>query len=162
MNYCNHIRDVVPKKRMESDTPPGVIATAIIVPVLVLIIASVLVAVILMWYYRQRNKTVDFTIEMMVEQYQNDNPLFDRVQALKPRGPHVKEFASERIKFVRELGEGAFGRVYQGMATNIIEGEDSTVVAVKQLKTDNAVDENAVMAEFLKGEQLRVLYCENW
>ena len=108
--------------------------------------------VILVWYYRQRNKAVDFTIEMMVEQYQADNPLFDRVQTLKLPGPHEKEFPSARIQFVRELGEGAFGRVYQGMATDIMEGEDSTIVAVKQLKTDNTVDHNAVVVEFFKGK----------
>ncbi|XP_065905859.1 muscle, skeletal receptor tyrosine-protein kinase-like isoform X2 [Dysidea avara] len=136
--------------RKETGTSPGVIATAVIVPILVLITGSVLVTVILVWYYRQRNKIVDFTIEMMTEQYQTSNPLFDRVQTLKPPGPHEKEFSSELITFVRELGEGAFGRVYQGMATNIIEGEDSTIVAVKQLKTDNAVDDNAVMMEFFK------------
>ena len=152
VNYCNHIYVVVLK---ETGTSPGVIATAVIVPILVLITGSVLVTVILVWYYRQHNKTVDFTIEMMTEQYQTSNPLFDRVQTLKPPGPHEKEFSSELITFVRELGEGAFGRVYQGMATNIIEGEDSTIVAVKQLKTDNAVDDNAVMMEFFKGEQLK-------
>ena len=142
----------MPKKRRESETSAGVIATAVIVSVLVLITGSILVTVILVWYYRQRNKAVDFTIEMMVEQYQADNPLFDRVQTLKLPGPHEKEFPSARIQFVRELGEGAFGRVYQAMATDIMEGEDSTIVAVKQLKTDNTVDHNAVVVEFFKGK----------
>ena len=142
----------MPKKRRKSKTSDGVIATAVIVPVLVLITGSILVTVILVWYYRQRNKAVDFTIEMMVEQYQADNPLFDWVQTFKLPGSHEKEFPSARIQFVRELGEGAFGRVYQGMATNLMEGEDSTIVVVKQIKTDNTVNDNAVMVEFFKGK----------
>jgi len=88
----------------------------------------------------------------MAKQFQFTSPLFDRVETWQCFGPHEKEFPSEKIRFVRELGEGAFGWVYQGMATNIIEGEDSTIVAVKQLKTDTNMDDNIVRVEFFKGE----------
>ena len=147
---------MITKKRKESDASPGVIATTVVVPIILLVSGSVLVVVILVWYYRQHKKTitVEFTIDMMAEQYEASNPLFDRVQTSKPPGPHEKEFPSEKIKFVRELGEGAFGRVYQGMATNIIKEEDSTIVAVKQLKTDNTDDINTVVVEFFKGEYI--------
>ena len=107
--------------------------------------------VFLLWY-RQRSKIHEFTVVRMAEIYQTlDHPLFDRVGTLKQAGPHEKEFSIENVTFVRELGEGAFGRVYQGMAANIITGEDSTIVAVKQLKLSTSADDGAALVDFLKG-----------
>ena len=88
---------------------------------------------------------------MMSALYQVDNPLFDRVEALKPTGPHEKEFPLDSVTCVRELGEGAFGRVYQGTAKNIVVGEESTTVAVKQLKVNAFEDDGIVVREFFKG-----------
>jgi len=136
---------------MESKST-NTVTVAVTVPIVMFVVITVIVMLVVVWFYR-RYKTQEFvfTIDTMTENFQSNNPLFDRVQTLKSSGPHEKEFPSERIKFVRELGEGAFGRVYQGMATNIIEGEDSTIVAVKQLKTDTTMDDNAVVMEFFKG-----------
>ena len=135
---------------MES-TSSSTVAAAVAVPLVMFLIITVTLTLIVVWFYRRyQTQEVEFTIEGLIENFPSSNPIFDRVQTLKSTGPHKKEFPSEKIKFVRELGEGAFGRVYQGLATNIIEGEDSTIVAVKQLKTDTTADDTPVV-EFYKG-----------
>ena len=137
-----------------SSASPGIIAVAVILPVAVLTVIVVTITIFLVWYFRRRSRKLaraNFTIEMMSTLYQVDNPLFDRVEALKPTGPHEKEFPLNSVTCVRELGEGAFGRVYQGMAKNIIMGEDSTTVAVKQLKVNTFEDNGVVVGEFFKG-----------
>ncbi|XP_065905864.1 muscle, skeletal receptor tyrosine protein kinase-like isoform X2 [Dysidea avara] len=112
---------------------------------------TVIVILTVVWcYWHHKIMKEVFTIEIMEQQYQDSNPLFDWVPTMKQSGPHEKEFSSEKIKFVRELGKGKFGRDYQGMATNIIEGEDSTIVAVKQLKADTTMDDNTTVVEFFK------------
>ena len=141
--------------RVEESTSSSTVAVAVTVPIVVFVVITVIVILVIVWFYRRyKTQEIEFTIENITEQFQSCNPIFDRVQALKSSGPHEKEFPSEKIKFVRELGEGAFGRVYQGMTTNIIEGEESTIVAVKQLKTDTTMDDNATVVEFFKGKNI--------
>ena len=143
--------------KSSSSTRLEIITVAVIVPVVVLTLIIVLMTVFLVWYIRRRSrnlKGVNFTIEMMSNLYQVENPLFDRVEALKQAGPHEKEFPLDNISCVRELGEGAFGRVYQGVAAKIIAGEDSTTVAVKQLKANTFEDKSVVIREFFKGQDI--------
>uniref|UniRef100_A0A8C4R4F3 Tyrosine-protein kinase receptor n=1 Tax=Eptatretus burgeri TaxID=7764 RepID=A0A8C4R4F3_EPTBU len=45
--------------------------------------------------------------------------------------PDEWEMAREKIKLIRELGQGSFGMVYEGIAYNVVEGEAETSVAVK-------------------------------
>ena len=137
-------------EKSSSNTNSGTIAAAVVVPTVLMITIIVLVIIILIWYCKRR-KIFEFTIDRITETYQVNNPLFDRVEALRQAGPHEKEFSSENITFTRELGEGAFGRVYQGIAADIIAGEDSTVVAVKQLKLDTTSDDTAAAVDFFKG-----------
>lgn len=41
------------------------------------------------------------------------------------------EVARDKINILRELGQGTFGMVYEGIAKDIIKGEGETRVAVK-------------------------------
>ncbi|XP_065905218.1 muscle, skeletal receptor tyrosine-protein kinase-like isoform X2 [Dysidea avara] len=129
----------------------GIVVAVTIIPSVALMLIVLLVVLLIVWYHhlKVKERIANISIEAMARQFQFTNPLFDRVEAQQRSGPHEKEFPSEKIKFVRELGEGAFGRVYQGMATNIIEGENYTIVAVKQLKTDTTADNNK-LGEFFK------------
>ena len=141
--------------KSSTSTSHGVVAIAVIIPVVVLSVIIVTIMISLFWYFRRRKLTrVNFTIEMMSAQYQVENPLFDRVEALKPICPHDKEFPLKNITCVRELGEGAFGRVYQGTAANIVKEEDSTTVAVKQLKVNTFESDVIIVTEFFKGNVL--------
>ena len=54
------------------------------------------------------------------------------------REPHKKEFSPDKLELIRELGEGAFGTVYEGEARDILEEGVVTPVAVKQLRNLNA------------------------
>ena len=138
----------------KSHTNPGTVVAAVVVPAVLLIIVIVAVVTIFLLFRQRSNKlrVHEFTIERMAETYQTlHHPLFDRIEALKKTGPHEKEFSIESVTFVRELGEGAFGRVYQGMATNIIAGEESTIVAVKQLKSNTSGKDYGAVGDFFKG-----------
>lgn len=74
------------------------------------------------------------------------------------------EYPRNDIVYIRDLGQGAFGRVFQAKAPNIVKGEDLTIVAVKMLK-DNASDdllqdferEACLMAEFEHPNIVRLL-----
>ncbi|XP_008191844.1 vascular endothelial growth factor receptor 1 isoform X1 [Tribolium castaneum] len=44
------------------------------------------------------------------------------------------EFPIEKLKLGKQLGSGAFGVVMKGIAKGIVEGEESTIVAVKMVK----------------------------
>ena len=146
-----HVMLVILLGSSTSSASPGAIVAAVVVSILLLMVIVIVVTASLIWYHR-RNKTYEFNIERMAETYKMvDNPIFDRVDNLNQAGAHEKEFSSVKITFVRELGEGAFGRVYQGMATNIIAGEDSTIIAVKQLKLNNTEDDGSTMVDFFKG-----------
>lgn len=63
------------------------------------------------------------------------------------------------ITFLRELGEGAFGRVFLGMCKNVPCENDTTMVAIKTLK-DTRV-ENSKMNFEREAELLTNLQHEN-
>ncbi|KAJ8967125.1 hypothetical protein NQ314_003077 [Rhamnusium bicolor] len=65
------------------------------------------------------------------------------------------EFPRNDIIYIRDLGQGAFGSVFQAKAPGLITGEEFTVVAVKMLKDDASEDmqddfekEACLLAEF--------------
>lgn len=65
------------------------------------------------------------------------------------------EYPRNDIIYIKDLGQGAFGRVFQAKAPRLIPGEEFTLVAVKMLKdeasTDLQVDferEACLLAEF--------------
>lgn len=65
------------------------------------------------------------------------------------------EFPRNDIIYVKDLGQGAFGRVFQAKAPGLVPGEEFTLVAVKMLKDDASEDmqsdfekEACLLAEF--------------
>lgn len=65
------------------------------------------------------------------------------------------EFPRNDIIFMKDLGQGAFGRVFQAKAPGLIKGEEFTLVAVKMLKEEASADllgdferEACLLAEF--------------
>ena len=52
----------------------------------------------------------------------------------------IRHILYERIHLVRELGEGAFGRVYLGLCEGLTPTDDLTMVAIKTLK-DNCLED---------------------
>nr|XP_018913986.1 PREDICTED: tyrosine-protein kinase transmembrane receptor Ror2 isoform X1 [Bemisia tabaci] len=65
------------------------------------------------------------------------------------------EFPRNDIIYIRDLGQGAFGRVFQAKAPGLLKGEEFTMVAVKMLKDEASEDlqvdferEACLLAEF--------------
>ncbi|ETN59607.1 tyrosine-protein kinase transmembrane receptor Ror2 [Anopheles darlingi] len=65
------------------------------------------------------------------------------------------EFPRNNIIYIKDLGQGAFGRVFQAKAPGLVAGEDFTLVAVKMLKDEASQDlqvdferEACLLAEF--------------
>ncbi|XP_055381785.1 tyrosine-protein kinase transmembrane receptor Ror2 [Condylostylus longicornis] len=65
------------------------------------------------------------------------------------------EYPRNNIIYIKDLGQGAFGRVFQAKAPGLVAGEDFTLVAVKMLKDDASADmqkdferEACLLAEF--------------
>ncbi|GAB0095531.1 Tyrosine-protein kinase receptor [Sergentomyia squamirostris] len=65
------------------------------------------------------------------------------------------EYPRNNIIYIKDLGQGAFGRVFQAKAPGLIGGEEFTLVAVKMLKDDATSDlqvdferEACLLAEF--------------
>lgn len=50
------------------------------------------------------------------------------------------EYPRNDIIYIKDLGQGAFGRVFQGKAPRLIPGEEFTLVAVKMLKDEASQD----------------------
>ncbi|XP_060525532.1 tyrosine-protein kinase transmembrane receptor Ror2 [Cylas formicarius] len=74
-----------------------------------------------------------------------------------PLNPKLEklEYPRNDIIYIRDLGQGAFGSVFQAKAPGLIPGEEFTVVAVKMLKDDASEDmqedfekEACLLAEF--------------
>ncbi|XP_078070175.1 muscle, skeletal receptor tyrosine-protein kinase [Mustelus asterias] len=83
------------------------------------------------------------------------NPMYQRLPLLLNTKLLSLEYPRNNIEYVRDIGEGAFGRVFQARAPQLLEQETSTMVAVKMLKEEASPDmqadfqrEAALMAEF--------------
>ena len=89
------------------------------------------------WYYKLQQRTKELELAAIGKAYMDTHELWMSVN----QGEHEKEFPTNRLNITRELGEGAFGIVYEGMADGIEEEGLSTQVAIKQLRDMTAVDE---------------------
>ena len=74
--------------------------------------------------------------------------------ALNPKLEKL-EYPRNDIIYIRDIGQGAFGRVFQGKAPGLVAGEEFSMVAVKMLKEDATDDlqsdfekEASILAEF--------------
>ncbi|KAG8455051.1 hypothetical protein GDO86_001317 [Hymenochirus boettgeri] len=83
------------------------------------------------------------------------NPMYQRMPLLLNHKLLSLEYPRNNIEYVRDIGEGAFGRVFQARAPGLLSCEPFTMVAVKMLKEEASADmqadfqrEAALMAEF--------------
>ena len=110
-----------------------------IIPLIAVILAATAVGVgiWLVWYSRLRQRTKELELVAIGKAYTDMHDLW----ASYSHRDHEKEFPPERLKTLRELGEGAFGVVYEGVADGIETEGELTQVAIKQLHDMTAVDE---------------------
>ncbi|KAJ8347169.1 hypothetical protein SKAU_G00285700 [Synaphobranchus kaupii] len=92
------------------------------------------------------------------------NPMYQRLPLLLNSKLLSLEYPRNNIEYVRDIGEGAFGRVFQARAPGLLPFEPFTMVAVKMLKEEASADmqndfqrEAALMAEFDHPNIVRLL-----
>ncbi|XP_013420550.1 muscle, skeletal receptor tyrosine protein kinase [Lingula anatina] len=75
----------------------------------------------------------------------NDIPAnisYHRRSPIEMLHPHLEtlEYPRNNILYMKDIGQGAFGRVFQAKAPHIVKGEELTLIAVKMLKEDATDD----------------------
>lgn len=65
-----------------------------------------------------------------------DNSTYQCVGARIDPSLEKLEYPRNDIIYIRDIGQGAFGRVFQAKAPNLVKGEACTIVAVKTLKEE--------------------------
>ncbi|XP_039635762.1 muscle, skeletal receptor tyrosine-protein kinase isoform X2 [Perca fluviatilis] len=101
--------------------------------------------------------------EMLLDRL-HPNPMYQRVPLLLNTKLLALEYPRNNIQYVRDIGEGAFGRVFQARAPGLLPMESFTMVAVKMLKEEASADmqndfqrEAALMAQFDHPNIVRLL-----
>ncbi|CAG7835412.1 unnamed protein product [Allacma fusca] len=101
-------------------------------------------------YNRAATQEVDIDLDKL-----GDNAAYHRHGiSLNPKLEKL-EYPRNDIIYIRDLGQGAFGRVFQAKVPALLKGEDFTMVAVKMLKEEATEDlqadferEACLLAEF--------------
>lgn len=109
--------------------------------VLLLVVLAVVSVIWLVWYLKLRKKRKQLELVAVGEAFQMIHSSWSPQKV-----PHHKEFPAANLHMRRQLGEGAFGVVYEAEAEGI-EGEGQIVVAVKQLRSGG---EDGVIDEFFR------------
>ncbi|XP_059348641.1 LOW QUALITY PROTEIN: muscle, skeletal receptor tyrosine-protein kinase [Ammospiza nelsoni] len=107
------------------------------------------------WKNKKRHPTLTTLPSELLLDRLNPNPMYQRMPLLLNPKLLSLEYPRNNIEYVRDIGEGAFGRVFQARAPGLLPYEPFTMVAVKMLKEEASADmqadfqrEAALMAEF--------------
>nr|XP_057920833.1 muscle, skeletal receptor tyrosine-protein kinase [Doryrhamphus excisus] len=148
---------------------------SVIVIVLALLATAAILSIIILACRRQRKQwrqhkrameTPTMTAlpsELLLDRL-HPNPMYQRVPLLLNSKLLALEYPRNNIQYVRDIGEGAFGRVFQARAPGLLPIDPFTMVAVKMLKEEASADmqndfqrEAALMAEFDHTNIVRLL-----
>ncbi|XP_051953194.1 insulin-like growth factor 1 receptor [Xyrauchen texanus] len=130
---------------------------AIIIPIIVvLFLASVITVVIFVTKKRNNDRLGNGVL------YASVNPEY--FSPFEMYVPDEWEVAREKITMCRELGQGSFGMVYEGIAKGIVKDEPETRVAIKTVNESASMrerieflNEASVMKEFNCHHVVRLL-----
>ncbi|XP_013793701.2 muscle, skeletal receptor tyrosine protein kinase-like [Limulus polyphemus] len=126
---------IIPKQPMFS--PAFIlIITAISLMTVVLVIGLVLA---FRRIRRGYNTTPTFDADIDLDKLPNNISYHKTGAALNPKLESL-EFQRNDIIYIRDIGQGAFGRVFQAKAPGLIKGGEITTVAVKMLKEEASQD----------------------
>lgn len=138
--------------------------TILIITIVIAVGVFGIAVVVVMSFYiiSRRKKTIQYKntpqedLEIDVEKLPA-NMSYHRVDEPIRLNPKLEayEYPRNDVVYIRDIGQGAFGRVFKARAPNLTKGEDSTLIAVKMLKEDASEDlqtdferEASLMAEF--------------
>ncbi|XP_072016476.1 muscle, skeletal receptor tyrosine protein kinase-like [Amphiura filiformis] len=87
--------------------------------------------------YKYRKRFANYKYPVFDHNRLPENPLFgkDLSRSYNPKLQYL-EYPRNDIMYIRDIGEGAFGRVFQATTPRLIREEEKTVVAIKMLKAD--------------------------
>uniref|UniRef100_T1JV35 receptor protein-tyrosine kinase n=2 Tax=Tetranychus urticae TaxID=32264 RepID=T1JV35_TETUR len=128
-------------------------SAALIALILMLVIAAICYHIV---KYRRRGYNSNLTDNVEIDLYKLPSNFAYHCTTVK-LNPKLEalEYPRNDIIYIRDIGQGAFGRVFQAKAPGIIKGEEFTMVAVKMLKEEASEDlqsdferEACLMAEF--------------
>uniref|UniRef100_A0A0K2T6A4 receptor protein-tyrosine kinase n=1 Tax=Lepeophtheirus salmonis TaxID=72036 RepID=A0A0K2T6A4_LEPSM len=138
--YDTRIREDYYKILMEVITPEfiGLLVSVGIATVAIIVITSLICANLCRKKsgYTQANvQNIDIDLDKLPENaayHQTSGQINPRLEKL--------EYPRNDIIYIRDVGQGAFGRVFQGKAPGLKKGEEFTMVAVKMLKEEATDD----------------------
>uniref|UniRef100_W5LPI5 receptor protein-tyrosine kinase n=1 Tax=Astyanax mexicanus TaxID=7994 RepID=W5LPI5_ASTMX len=182
VSFFSHFSAVTIVRAASAPKPPpsnpiAAVSTAYYMNVIIFIIAgfagvAFLTILILMCHKRRktwkrrRRFTPTLTAlpsELLLDRL-HPNPMYQRLPLLLNSKLLTLEYPRNNIEYVRDIGEGAFGRVFQARAPGLLPHEPFTMVAVKMLKEEASADmqndfqrEAALMAEFDHPNIVRLL-----
>ncbi|KAG7216624.1 hypothetical protein INR49_023333 [Caranx melampygus] len=148
---------------------------SVIVIILTAIAGAVFLTIVILACYRRRKQwrnrkrvmetpTLSALPSELLLDRLHPNPMYQRVPLLLNSKLLALEYPRNNIQYVRDIGEGAFGRVFQARAPALLPMESFTMVAVKMLKEEASADmqndfqrEAALMAEFDHPNIVRLL-----
>ncbi|XP_063803191.1 insulin receptor-related protein isoform X2 [Pseudophryne corroboree] len=110
-----------------------------VMPILLLLVIACLAVIV--FFYNKKGKNNGYPNGTM---YTSVNPEY--FSASEMYIPDEWEFPREKITIIKELGQGSFGMVYEGVAKEIVKGDPVTRVA---LKTVNELASTRERIEFL-------------
>ncbi|MED6234962.1 hypothetical protein ATANTOWER_010237 [Ataeniobius toweri] len=170
------VPDQIPRPPPTSTSSSPAYSMSVIVIVLTSMATAAFLTIIILgchrrrkqWRNRKRREIGTPTLSTLPSELLLDrlhpNPMYQRVPLLLNSKLLALEYPRNNIQYVRDIGEGAFGRVFQARAPGLLPTEPSTMVAVKMLKEEASADmqndfqrEAALMAEFDHPNILRLL-----
>ncbi|XP_074547050.1 muscle, skeletal receptor tyrosine-protein kinase [Halichoeres trimaculatus] len=180
MSVVPVLKSEAPNPRQTTRRPPMLGSSpAYSMSVIVILLTSIAVAVFLtiiilgcrrrrkQWRNRKRameTPTLSTLPSELLLDRLHPNPMYQRVPLLLNSKLLALEYPRNNIQYVRDIGEGAFGRVFQARAPGLLPMESFTMVAVKMLKEEASADmqndfqrEAALMAEFDHPNIVRLL-----
>ncbi|GCC19960.1 hypothetical protein chiPu_0021219 [Chiloscyllium punctatum] len=117
--------------------PPGPDNLMQLVIALPIAVMLVIISLVLMLYFFNKKRNSDRLPNGVL--YASVNPEY--FSAADMYVPDEWEVPREKITMTRELGQGSFGMVYEGVAKGVVKGDPETRVAIK------TVNESATMRE---------------
>uniref|UniRef100_M3ZPL4 receptor protein-tyrosine kinase n=1 Tax=Xiphophorus maculatus TaxID=8083 RepID=M3ZPL4_XIPMA len=167
--------DQVPRPPPTSTSSSPAYSMTVIVIVLTSMAIAVFLTIIILGCHRRRKQwrnrkreigtpTLSALPSELLLDRLHPNPMYQRVPLLLNSKLLALEYPRNNIQYVRDIGEGAFGRVFQARAPGLLPTEPFTMVAVKMLKEEASADmqndfqrEAALMAEFDHPNIVRLL-----
>ena len=127
---------LIPVRPSQPNVVVPIVSSIVPLTVIVMVATAVGIIIWLVLYRRLKQRREELELEAVGRAFQSTRDTWT-----PKKEPHKKEFPQEKLTLKRELGEGAFGIVYEGEAEGIIEEGILTSVAVKQLRNMDAMDD---------------------